>query len=210
MMLLGAITVSAQHVVPIEEPIEQLSFDSLRAQYADNTSGYLSELLHIEALQEAGTEMLKRAKKQLNEEKAHAKDMDKCMKQARKTLQQLDKSIDKQEDILNGMHTTIERQVRSTMRYALLSKENRDAYEQMLNGERLSINTMLTQLREHQKNVQLTLNDIQRVEEALADFVLEIKQKELDIKQHEQVQKMNQQALKSEIKAVRALINSKK
>jgi len=200
---------SAQHVNPLNIKLAEFNLDSMRMQYVNQTELYHTELQHIILLQEADTKAIKEAWKELKDEKAHAKDVAACLKEVNSSVSNLEKSAQKEIDVIKSMIKTIEKQQKNLRALQKLNSDTRDAYNEYLVGEKQYLDNMLDELTARQKNLSDALNGAQVLQSNLDAFNLEIQQKELDLKQLEATCKARVETIKAEQKIVKAMLKNK-
>ena len=200
---------SAQHVNPLTIKLAEFNLDSMRTAYVNQTELYSTELQHIVLLQETNTKAIKEAWKELKDEKAHAKNVAACLKEVNSSVNGLEKSVEKEIDVIKKMVKTIEKQQKEIRDLKKLNAETRDAYNEYLLGEKRYLEQMLDELNVRQKNLNDALNGAQSLQTALDAYNLEIQQKELDLKQLEATSKTRIDAIKAEQKIVKAMLKNK-
>jgi chromosome segregation ATPase len=200
---------SAQHVNPLNIKLAEFNLDSMRTQYVNQTEMYSTELQHIVLLQDADTKAIKEAWKELKDEKAHAKNVAACLKEVNSSVNNLEKSAQKEIDVIKNMIKTIEKQQKSLRELKKLSVDTRDAYNDYLVGEKQYLDNMLDELTARQKNLSDALNGAQSLQTSLDAYNLEIQQKELDLKQLEATCKARVETIKAEQKIVKAMLKNK-
>ena len=200
---------SAQHVNPLTIKLAEFNLDSMRTAYVNQTELYSTELQHIVLLQETNTKAIKEAWKELKDEKAHAKNVAACLKEVNSSVNNLEKSAQKEIDVIKNMIKTIEKQQKSLRELKKLSVDTRDAYNDYLVGEKQYLDNMLDELTARQKNLSDALNGAQSLQTSLDAYNLEIQQKELDLKQLEATCKARVETIKAEQKIVKAMLKNK-
>ena len=87
-------TLNAQHVTPLNINLPDFSLDSLRTVYAADAPMYRAELERIQNVQDANDKALSQARRELKDEKAHAKDVVAYLKERESAIASLQKAYD--------------------------------------------------------------------------------------------------------------------
>ena len=204
-----SLSMSAQHVAPLNIQLTEFNLDSLRIKNATDQPTYATELQHIALLQDAEMQAIKEAWKVLKDEKAHAKNIAACLKEVNGSISNLQKTAEKEIDVLKNMIKTIEKQLKNLRTLSKLAPETRDSYSDYLTAEKRYLETMLDEVTARQKNLMEAQDGAQRIQADLNAFNLEIQQKELDLKQLETTCKARTEQIKAEQKIVKAMLKNK-
>ncbi len=205
-----ACSLSAQHVTPLNVHLAQFALDSMRTQYANDLPMYKSKLQRIQLTQDANKKALSTATKELNEEKAHAKRLSSYLKEKESAYTSLLRYCENEEKVLKTMEETIDEQNRKTLKSTLLNDTTRNDHSVNLKTEKQAVEHARSEVAARQKSLNNVLSDIPAEKQALADFNLEIQNKEVDLKQLQQIHKTRVATIKAELKTVKASIKASK
>ena len=202
--LLAMLTVSlsAQHVTPLNIKLTEFNFDSLRSQYQGQS--YLLELQRLENLMKDDAKKLKDIQNQLKTEKDFQKQMMSYVDAAEKSFKNLQDYSQKELDELAKIKENADKQLRMINSSSLLNEETREKALDQLQGQRRGLDGAInatsnrqTQLANHPVQRQQMRND-------LNVYNSEIINKEADIKQLEALLKNNRESIKAEMKIVKS------
>ncbi len=202
--LLAMLTVSlsAQHVTPLNIKLTEFNFDSLRSQYQGQS--YLLELQRLENLMKDDAKKLKDIQNQLKAEKDFQKQMMSYVDAAEKSFKNLQDYSQKELDELAKIKENADKQLRLINSSSLLNEETREKALDQLQGQRRGLDGAInatsnrqTQLANHPVQLQQMRND-------LNVYNSEIINKEADIKQLEALLKNNRESIKAEMKIVKS------
>lgn len=202
--LLAMLTVSlsAQHVTPLNIKLTEFNFDSLRSQYQGQS--YLLELQRLENLMKDDAKKLKDIQNQLKTEKDFQKQMMSYVDAAEKSFKNLQDYSQKELDELAKIKENADKQLRMINSSSLLNEETREKALDQLQGQRRGLDGAInatsnrqTQLANHPVQLQQMRND-------LNVYNSEIINKEADIKQLEALLKNNRESIKAEMKIVKS------
>ncbi len=205
-----ACSLSAQHVSPIAVQLAQFQLDSMRVQYANDLPMYKSELQRIQLTQDANKSALASAQKELKEEKAHAKRLASYLKDKQSAYSSLLRSCENEEKVLKKMEDNINGQLQKTQKSILLNGDTRNDHSVNLTNEKQEVTRALSDVAFRLKNLNKVLAAIPAEQKALANYNLEIQNKEVDLKQLQQTHKTRVATVKSELKTVKASIKAAK
>lgn len=205
-----ACSLSAQHVTPLTVHLAHFALDSMRTKYANDLPMYKSELQRIQLTQDANKKALTSATKELKEEKAHAKRLESYLKEKESAYTSLLRYCENEEKVLKTMEETIDEQSRKTLKSTLLNDTTRNDHSVNLKTEKQAVEHARSEVASRQKSLNNVLSDIPAEKQALADFNLEIQNKEVDLKQLQQVHKTRVATIKAELKTVKASIKASK
>lgn len=201
--------VYAQHVAPLKISLAEFSLSSLREQYGEDKPMYKSELQRIQLIQDANEVAIEGAKKELKEEKAHAKNMTVCLEQLESTHAALQKQYAAEEKALISLAEMVDKQLRKTRQLALLNTETCQYYVTLLQGKKREIERSLEDLSARQKALETTREKMAAEQSALYVFESEIRNKEIDLNHLIQTHKNSTETIKSELKSVKAAMQNK-
>lgn len=202
--LLAMLTVSlsAQHVTPLNIKLTEFNFDSLRSQYQGQS--YLLELQRLENLMKDDAKKLKDIQNQLKTEKDFQKQMMNYVDAAEKSFKNLQDYSQKELDELAKIKENADKQLRMINSSSQLNEETREKALDQLQGQRRGLDGAInatsnrqTQLANHPVQLQQMRND-------LNVYNSEIINKEADIKQLEALLKNNRESIKAEMKIVKS------
>lgn len=202
--LLAMLTVSlsAQHVTPLNIKLTEFNFDSLRSQYQGQS--YMLELQRLENLMKDDAKKLKDIQNQLKTEKDFQKQMMSYVDAAEKSFKNLQDYSQKELDELAKIKENADKQLRMINSSSLLNEETREKALDQLQGQRRGLDGAInatsnrqTQLANHPVQLQQMRND-------LNVYNSEIINKEADIKQLEALLKNNRESIKAEMKIVKS------
>ncbi|MGM9837239.1 MAG: hypothetical protein ACI30A_01970 [Paludibacteraceae bacterium] len=202
----GAVSLlmSAQHVSPLTITLAEFSLSSMREQYASDKPMYKSELQRIQLTQDANEKAISAAKKELKEEKAHAKNIASYIEQLRSTYESLQKQYANEESTLSALNESIDKQIRKTQQLGQLDKESRESYTTLLQAQKEDVVRDLENLAYRQKALLKIQEQINKEQASLSNFEIELQNKEIDLNHLDQMHKSNTKVIKEELKAVKA------
>lgn len=196
------VSLSAQHVTPLNIKLTEFNFDSLRSQYQGQS--YLLELQRLENLMKDDAKKLKDIQNQLKAEKDFQKQMMSYVDAAEKSFKNLQDYSQKELDELAKIKENADKQLRLINSSSLLNEETREKALDQLQGQRRGLDGAInatsnrqTQLANHPVQLQQMRND-------LNVYNSEIINKEADIKQLEALLKNNRESIKAEMKIVKS------
>ena len=197
------VSLSAQHVTPLNIKLTEFNFDSLRSQYQGQS--YLLELQRLENLMKDDAKKLKDIQNQLKAEKDFQKQMMSYVDAAEKSFKNLQDYSQKELDELAKIKENADKQLRLiNSSSSQLNEETREKALDQLQGQRRGLDGAInatsnrqTQLANHPVQLQQMRND-------LNVYNSEIINKEADIKQLEALLKNNRESIKAEMKIVKS------
>ena len=195
-------SMSAQHVTPLNLHITEVNLDELRAQYSGQS--YLLELQRLDKLLKDDTKMLKDAESQFKTEKEYLKSMTSYIDKAEASFKKLQEMSKKEIDELTKLKENADKQLTQLNKITDLNLETRDKAVEQLQQQRRGLDAAInatanrqTQLANHPQQIQLIRTD-------LMVFNNELINKETDIKQMEATLKSRREIIKAETKNVKA------
>ncbi len=195
-------SMSAQHVTPLNLHITEFNLDELRAQYSGQS--YLLELQRLDKLLKDDTKMLKDAQSQFKTEKEYLKSMTSYIDKSEASFKKLQEMSKKEIDELTKLKENADKQLTQLNKITDLNLETRDKAVEQLQLQRRGLDAAInatanrqTQLANHPQQIQLIRTD-------LMVFNNELTNKETDIKQLEATLKSRREIIKAETKNVKA------
>ncbi len=99
----------AQHVTPLNIHLMDFSLDSLRIVYSADAPMYRAELGRIQNVQDANEKAISQARRELKDEKGHAKDITAYLKERESVITSLQKAYETEQKALSSMQSSIEK-----------------------------------------------------------------------------------------------------
>lgn len=196
------VSMSAQHVTPIEFQLTDFNLESLRQEYQG--SSYLLELQRLDKLMKDDTKQLKDIQVQLKEEKAYHKQMSAYVEKADASIKTLQTLSQKELDELKKVKENVDKQLNLINSSTQLNIETRTKAVDHLQGQRRSLEAAinattarLSQLANHPVELQKMRTDLMVLSNELVN-------KETDLKQMDATLKTRREVIKSEMKNVKA------
>lgn len=204
-----ALTLSAQHVTPLNIQLVDFALDSMRTKYAVDPQMYKSELQRIQLTQDANAKALEAAAKQLKDEKTFAKDQAAYLKKKEAAYTNLQKLYANEQAILADMEELIDKNSRKVQKTGTLNTQTVEGNANALLSEKKDLAQAQEELAIRQQAISLMLEKIPAEQAALADFELEIQNKEVDLKQLQQTHDTREATIKAELKNLKATLKGK-
>lgn len=201
--LVATLTVSAQHVTPLNVKLTDFNLEAIRAEMDSDKAAYYVQLKHIELDLKGDAESVKQAYKQLNEEKSYAACIGDYVKFASKLLKTYEKSCNAEISDLVDMQSTIDKQTAKVKKLTLVTHDSKPKFIAHMAEERAQVSLQKEELQKKLIMISKQQAQINKVQDGLNLFLAEINNKENDLKLKEATLKANQDALKAEMKTVK-------
>ena len=197
-----SVSLSAQHVTPLNIHITDFNFDSLRAQYQGQS--YLLELERLEKLMKDDAKKLKDVQSQLKAEKDFQKQMMAYVDKAEASFKNLQTLSQKELDELAKIKENADKQLRAINNTSLLNEETREKALDQLQNQRRGLDGAINATTNRQTQLANHPLQLQQMRTDLMVYSNEIINKEADIKQLETSLKNKREAIKAEVKNVKS------
>ena len=197
-----SVSLSAQHVTPLNIHITDFNFDSLRAQYQGQS--YLLELERLEKLMKDDAKKLKDVQGQLKAEKDFQKQMMAYVDKAEASFKNLQTLSQKELDELAKIKENADKQLRAINNTSLLNEETREKALDQLQNQRRGLDGAINATTNRQTQLANHPMQLQQMRTDLMVYSNEIINKEADIKQLEASLKNKREAIKAEVKNVKS------
>ena len=197
-----SVSLSAQHVTPLNIHITDFNFDSLRAQYQGQS--YLLELERLEKLMKDDAKKLKDVQGQLKAEKDFQKQMMAYVDKAEASFKNLQTLSQKELDELAQIKENADKQLRAINNTSLLNEETREKALDQLQNQRRGLDGAINATTNRQTQLANHPMQLQQMRTDLMVYSNEIINKEADIKQLETSLKNKREAIKAEVKNVKS------
>ena len=197
-----SVSLSAQHVTPLNIHITDFNFDSLRAQYQGQS--YLLELERLEKLMKDDAKKLKDVQSQLKAEKDFQKQMMAYVDKAEASFKNLQTLSQKELDELAKIKENADKQLRAINNTRLLNEETREKALDQLQNQRRGLDGAINATTNRQTQLANHPLQLQQMRTDLMVYSNEIINKEADIKQLETSLKNKREAIKAEVKNVKS------
>ena len=197
-----SVSLSAQHVTPLNFHITDFNFDSLRAQYQGQS--YLLELERLEKLMKDDAKKLKDVQGQLKAEKDFQKQMMAYIDKAEASFKNLQTLSQKELDELAKIKENADKQLRAINNTSLLNEETREKALDQLQNQRRGLDGAINATTNRQTQLANHPLQLQQMRTDLMVYSNEIINKEADIKQLETSLKNKREAIKTEVKNVKS------
>ncbi len=207
LLVAGMGMAKAQVVIPIDHIYTQVQFDSLRAQYPDRVA-YLNELKQLTQTLETSKAQIAEAKKQLKDEKTHHKNATSFVKERTKELKTIEKSYTNEKKVQESYLKLLDKQHNAVMKETLIDRQTRDSYIADLNRRKEIMEKQAVNYQQKMNEINEEYEVLKNQQIDMAQYLLQLQNKELEIKQMETQLKNNQAALKAEIKATESIIKA--
>lgn len=195
------VSLSAQHVTPLNIHLTEVNLDTLRSQYAG--SAYLLELSRLDRLMKDDTKALKEAQEQLKAEKEFQKQMLAYIDKAEATFKTLQALSQKELDEMNKLKENVEKQLRAINASTEISPETRAKAVEQLQNQRRALDAAITATNGRQSQLANHPIQLQQMRTDLMVYNTELINKETDLKQMEANLKARRELIKTETKTVK-------
>lgn len=197
-------TLNAQHVTPLTINLPDFSLDSLRTVYAADAPMYRAELERIQNVQDANEKAISQARRELKDEKTHAKDVAAYLKERESAITNLQKACETEQKALANMQSSVEKTLKKVQKTSLLNRQSQDMRVTALQGDKKEVIRLQDELAARQKRLTAMLDRVRADQGELATFNIEIQNKEVDLTQLENTLKVRKESVKAELKNVKA------
>lgn len=206
--LIAALTMNAQHVTPLDVKMVDVNLEPLRTEYKADKNAYLVQLQHLELDLKGNAEVLKQARKQLDEEKAYSKCIADYVKYATKLLKTYEKSCQEEIKDLNDMLTTIDKQTATAQKLALIVDTSKPKFIGHMANERGQVAEQIEKVTALQQMIVRQQAQVGTIQAGLDIYNAEITTKDNDLTLKDNVLKANTDMVKQELKNVKAEIKT--
>lgn len=197
-------TIHAQHVTPLNINLMDFSLDSLRIVYATDAPMYRAELERIQNVQDANDKAIAQARRELKDEKAHAKDVAAYLKERESAIMSLQKACETEQKALANMQSSVEKSLKKVQKTSMLNRQSQDMRTTALQGDKKEVIRLQDELVARQKRLTAMLDRVHADQSELVTFNMEIQNKEVDLTQLENTLKVRKESVKAELKNVKA------
>ncbi|MBQ7530576.1 MAG: hypothetical protein IJT12_02590 [Paludibacteraceae bacterium] len=195
-------SVSAQHVTPLNFHMTEFNFDTLRSLYQGQS--YLLELERLEKLLKDDTKTLKDAQVQLKAEKDFYKQMVAYVDKADASFKNLQTLSQKEQDELTKIKENADKLLRTINSTNQLNEETRGKTLDQLQTQRRGLDGAINATTNRQSQLANHPVQLQQMRTDLMVYSNEIINKEAGIKQYEISLKNKREAIKAEMKNVKS------
>ena len=195
-------SMSAQHVAPLNTHLTEFNLDTLRSIYQGQS--YLLELQRLDKLLKDDTKVLKEAQEQLKTEKEYYKNMSGYVTKAETSFKNLQTLSQKELDEFKKLKDNSEKQLRIVNAATQLSTEIRNKAVDHLQEQRRALDAAINATTSRQTQLANQPVQLQQMRTDLMVLNNELTNKETDIKQMEATLKQRRDIIKAETKNVKA------
>lgn len=195
-------SMSAQHVAPLNIHLTEFNLDTLRSIYQGQS--YLLELQRLDKLLKDDTKVLKEAQEQLKTEKEYYKNMSGYVTKAEASFKNLQTLSQKELDEFKKLKDNSEKQLRTVNAATQLSTEIRNKAVDHLQEQRRALDAAINATTSRQTQLANQPVQLQQIRTDLMVLNNELTNKETDIKQLEATLKQRRDIIKAETKNVKA------
>lgn len=196
------VSMSAQHVAPLNIHLTEFNLDTLRSIYQGQS--YLLELQRLDKLLKDDTKVLKEAQEQLKTEKEYYKNMSGYVTKAEASFKNLQTLSQKELDEFKKLKDNSEKQLRTVNAATQLSTEIRNKAVDHLQEQRRALDAAINATTSRQTQLANQPVQLQQIRTDLMVLNNELTNKETDIKQLEATLKQRRDIIKAETKNVKA------
>ena len=196
------VSMSAQHVAPLNIHLTEFNLDTLRSIYQGQS--YLLELQRLDKLLKDDTKVLKEAQEQLKTEKEYYKNMSGYVTKAEASFKNLQTLSQKELDEFKKLKDNSEKQLRTVNAATQLSTEIRNKAVDILQEQRRALDAAINATTSRQTQLANQPVQLQQMRTDLMVLSNELTNKETDIKQMEATRKQRLDIIKAETKNVKA------
>lgn len=196
------LSLSAQHVTPLNIHMTEFNLDTLRSLYQGQS--YLLELERLDKLMKDDAKALKDAQNQLKTEKDFQKQMMAYVDKADASFKNLQSLSQKELDELAKIKENADKQLRFINSTSQLSEETREKALDQLQNQRRGLDGAINATTNRQSQLANHPVQLQQMRTDLMVYSNEIINKETDIKQMEASLKQRRDIIKTEMKNVKS------
>ena len=196
------LSLSAQHVTPLNLRMTEFNLDTLRSLYQGQS--YLLELERLDKLMKDDAKALKDAQNQLKTEKDFQKQMMAYVDKAEASFKNLQSLSQKELDELAKIKENADKQLRFINSTSQLSEETREKALDQLQNQRRGLDGAINATTNRQSQLANHPVQLQQMRTDLMVYSNEIINKETDIKQMEASLKQRRDIIKTEMKNVKS------
>ena len=195
----------AQTVTPLSVELSSFNLDSLRTLYITEPAMYRASLEVLEQSVNRDMAAVTKAKKELKDEQAHAKELTNALKAAGKMVAKLKSLYGQEEKELKSMQKTVEKQQKAVGKYKELNQETREGYQDFLRAQDKGLSYSLRDIADRQRAIADLEASVQKGQTRLQTFQQEIAQKAADLNVFDTQLKTRMTTLKNEQKAAKKM-----
>ena len=196
------VSMSAQHVTPLNIQLTELNLDSLRKQYSGQA--YLLELQRLDKLMKEDSKILNDAQKQLKAERNHHKKMLAFIEKAEAGYKNLQALSQKEIAEFDKLKDNTDKQLKDLNSSDELNQETRTKAVEQLQIQRRALEATINATLNRQSQLANQPVQLQQMRTDFMVFNNEMTNKETGIKQMEATLKANRDVIKAEMKNVKA------
>ena len=196
------VSMSAQHVTPLNIQLTELHLDSLRKQYSGQA--YLLELQRLDKLMKEDSKILNDAQKQLKAERNHHKKMLAFIEKAEAGYKNLQALSQKEIAEFDKLKDNTDKQLKDLNSSDELNQETRTKAVEQLQIQRRALEATINATLNRQSQLANQPVQLQQMRTDFMVFNNEMTNKETGIKQMEATLKANRDVIKAEMKNVKA------
>lgn len=196
------VSMSAQHVTPLNIQLTELNLDSLRKQYSGQA--YLLELQRLDKLMKEDSKILNDAQKQLKAERNHHKKMMAFIEKAEAGYKNLQALTQKEIAEFDKLKDNTDKQLKDINSSDELNQETRTKAVEQLQIQRRALEATINATLNRQSQLANQPVQLQQMRTDFMVFNNEMTNKETGIKQLEATLKANRDVIKAEMKNVKA------
>ena len=196
------LSLSAQHVTPLNLHMTEFNLDTLRSLYQGQS--YLLELERLDKLMKDDAKALKDAQNQLKTEKDFQKQMMAYVDKADASFKNLQSLSQKELDELAKIKENADKQLRFINSTSQLSEETREKALDQLQNQRRGLDGAINATTNRQSQLANHPVQLQQMRTDLMVYSNELINKETDIKQMEASLKQRRDIIKTEMKNVKS------
>ena len=196
------LSLSAQHVTPLNIHLTEVNLEELRSQYSGQS--YLLELQRLDKLMKDDTKALKDAQNQLKAEQNYYKQMSSYVEKAEGAFKNLQTLAQKEMDELKKMKEGVDKQLRDINSNNQLNEETRTKIVEQLQQQRRGLEAAINANTSRQSQLANHPVQLSQMRTDLMVFNNEITHKDTDLKQFDAMLKQRREIIKAETKNVKA------
>lgn len=202
--MLAAVAMNAQHVTPLDTLSTTFQMDSMRVMYANNAAGFVTELTALQTNLERDGKMLKDAEKQLKEEQSYSKSLAKYAKTAQSVLSGMEKNYSAAEKLLKQQQGAASELLSATRQLTLVEDDSKQKMQEDMTQQNQQVSECLNTVNARIRSIAAQTQYVQTLQNNLAVYDQEIKNKTNDLKALQADLKLKKDAIKNELKAAKA------
>lgn len=208
--VLAAVAMNAQHVTPLDTLSAKFQLDSMRVKYVNNAAAMVVELNVLQSAIEADGKMLKEAEKQLKEEQTYSKNLAKYAKTALSVVSSMQKAYGTEDKALQQQQKAISDMQSAIHQLNLVKDDSKTKMQEDLNQQNQQVSECLNTVNARMRTMAAQTQYAQTLQNNLAIYDQEIKNKAADLKVLQEEYKVKKDAIKNELKAAKANAKAQK